>query len=249
MPENCKPRTTYSYSFSKHDIKFGGDVDTFTDRKDTFVGWSSGEYEFNTLCDFDPVPNAPWCSSADPNYSGTTPACAQPVFLHSRAGFKMRPQIEPGNSNSPFSSKRIRFSTTIRPVRVSIGRIRSGRSTPRITLTYGLRWDGTWNPQPQSAIPGETRFGSEKVFPACRWPRPSASRTISSNGARASALGMEYRKLLLTPNRASRRMGLLLRTNASYFLPHDWNLEANNCFLPIGIFSILRATWRNPQFG
>ncbi len=27
--------------------------------------------------------------------------------------------------------------------------------TPRITLTYGVRWDGTWNPQPQSAIPGK----------------------------------------------------------------------------------------------
>ena len=32
----------FSYSFGKHDMKFGGDTDTYTDRKDTFVGWSSG---------------------------------------------------------------------------------------------------------------------------------------------------------------------------------------------------------------
>ena len=33
-------------------MKFGGDTDTYTDRKDTFVGWSSGQYEFDSLQDF-----------------------------------------------------------------------------------------------------------------------------------------------------------------------------------------------------
>ena len=33
-------------------MKFGGDTDTYTDRKDTFVGWSSGQYEFDSLTDF-----------------------------------------------------------------------------------------------------------------------------------------------------------------------------------------------------
>jgi hypothetical protein len=28
--------------------------------------------------------------------------------------------------------------------------------TPRLTLTYGLRWDGTWNPQPQTPLVGTT---------------------------------------------------------------------------------------------
>jgi hypothetical protein len=42
----------FSYSFGKHDMKFGGDTDTYTDRKDTFVGWSSGQYEFDSLQDF-----------------------------------------------------------------------------------------------------------------------------------------------------------------------------------------------------
>ncbi len=39
----------FSYSFGKHDMKFGGDVDTFEDRKDTFVGWSTGQWDFELL--------------------------------------------------------------------------------------------------------------------------------------------------------------------------------------------------------
>ena len=34
----------FSYSFSKHDVKFGGDVNSFVDRKDIFAGWSAGRY-------------------------------------------------------------------------------------------------------------------------------------------------------------------------------------------------------------
>src|SRR5277367_6361272 len=67
----------FSYSFGKHDMKFGGDSDTYTDRKDTFVGWSVGEYEFNTLCDFEPSPSAPWCAG----YPGGAPAAPNPYFF------------------------------------------------------------------------------------------------------------------------------------------------------------------------
>lgn len=42
----------FSYAFSKHDMKFGGDVDTFADRKDIFAGWSAGEYNFTNIADF-----------------------------------------------------------------------------------------------------------------------------------------------------------------------------------------------------
>jgi Carboxypeptidase regulatory-like domain len=42
----------FSYSFGKHDIKFGGDVNAFVDRKDVFAGWSAGEYNFNSVADF-----------------------------------------------------------------------------------------------------------------------------------------------------------------------------------------------------
>jgi len=41
--------------------------------------------------------------------------------------------------------------------------------TPRITLTYGLRWDGTWFPQPQTAFPGTSTYtglgADSKVIP------------------------------------------------------------------------------------
>ncbi|HXX02349.1 MAG TPA: carboxypeptidase regulatory-like domain-containing protein [Candidatus Acidoferrales bacterium] len=43
----------FSYSFSKHDMKFGGDTDSFVDRKDVFAGWSAGRYNFASLADFD----------------------------------------------------------------------------------------------------------------------------------------------------------------------------------------------------
>jgi len=43
----------FSYSFTKHDMKFGGDTDSFVDRKDVFAGWSAGRYNFNSLTDFD----------------------------------------------------------------------------------------------------------------------------------------------------------------------------------------------------
>jgi hypothetical protein len=42
----------FSYSFGKHDMKWGGDVDTFVDRKDAFAGWNAGSYVFQTLADF-----------------------------------------------------------------------------------------------------------------------------------------------------------------------------------------------------
>src|ERR1700723_369184 len=42
----------FSYTFGKHDMKFGGDVDSFVDRKDIFAGWSAGEYTFNSVQDF-----------------------------------------------------------------------------------------------------------------------------------------------------------------------------------------------------
>ena len=57
----------FSYAFGKHDVKFGGDVDTFVDRKDTFAGWSSGRY-FTTLCDFDPSTCAVGQTSNGPNF-------------------------------------------------------------------------------------------------------------------------------------------------------------------------------------
>jgi hypothetical protein len=121
----------YSYSFSKHDVKFGGDVDAFTDRKDVFAGWTAGRYNFTNLCDFDPSTCA----------AGETPNLPNFYFQ----GFGL-------NGQTPFQAN------TLKPnYQTGIGLYVQDkwRITPRLTLTYGLRWDGTWNPQPQTHIPGE----------------------------------------------------------------------------------------------
>ncbi len=108
----------FEYTFGKHDIKFGGDYQTFADRKDTFAGWSAGEYDFLSLSDF--TNNNPY-------------------------GFIEGYSLTPGK---PFTQ-----AGTLKPA------YQSGISfylqdkwavTPRLTLTYGLRWDGTKNPQPQT---------------------------------------------------------------------------------------------------
>ncbi len=73
----------FSYSFGKHDIKFGGDVDTFSDRKDVFAGWSQGEYEFATLCDFDPNPHRSVVRQLHRHHRQPGSDRTEPVLLHS----------------------------------------------------------------------------------------------------------------------------------------------------------------------
>lgn len=112
----------FSYSFAKHDIKFGGDVNSFVDRKDVFAGWTAGRYEFSTLADFDN---------------------SNPFFYFQGFGL---------NGQNPFTAN------TLKPnYQTGIGIYWQDKwqVTPRLTLTYGLRWDGTHNPQPQTHIPGQ----------------------------------------------------------------------------------------------
>ena len=161
----------FSYSFGKHDMKFGGDTDTFTDRKDTFAGWSVGEYEFNTLCDFEPGPVAtnPWCAG----YSGTVPASSNPFFFIQGVGLN-------GETNSTQQQQLaalFKDNTLFNNYQSGLGLYWQDKwqLTSRITLTYGLRWDATWNPQPQSAIPGNTVWtgvgsSSKQVAPPQRVP-------------------------------------------------------------------------------
>ena len=50
--------------------------------------------------------------------------------------------------------------------------------TPNITFTYGLRWDGTWNPQPQTPLVGNSVLvrvgplgaGTRRGAVPQRWP-------------------------------------------------------------------------------
>ncbi len=127
----------FSYSFSKHDIKFGGDVDSFVDRKDIFAGWSAGEYVFNSVCDFDPNPTTCAGVAAPPTGSNTS------FFFQ---GFGL-------NNVDVFRANELKPA-----YQTGIGLYAQDKwqITPHVTITYGLRWDGTHNPQPQTPIAGAT---------------------------------------------------------------------------------------------
>ncbi|MGA7914320.1 MAG: carboxypeptidase regulatory-like domain-containing protein [Candidatus Acidiferrales bacterium] len=114
---------SFSYSFGKHDMKFGGDVDTFRDSNDSFVGWSAGSFAFNSLADFQ---NA--------NITG--------VPYNQAVGLNSVPLFQAGTLKPNYQTG------------VGIYWQDKWQVTSRITLTYGLRWDGTWNPQPQTPTPG-----------------------------------------------------------------------------------------------
>jgi hypothetical protein len=125
----------FSYSFGKHDMKWGGDVDTFVDRKDSFAGWNAGSYVFNSLADFQ-------------NGTVTGVPYAQDVGLNSVPLFN---------------------AATIFPAyQTGLGLYWQDKwaITPRFTLTYGLRWDGTWNPQPQTPFPGSIVYGGHGAIGA-----------------------------------------------------------------------------------
>ncbi len=126
---------SFSYSFGKHDIKFGGDVDSFVDRKDIFAGWSAGEYVFNSLCDFDPNPTT-CAGTANP------PTAPTPSFYYQGFGLN--------------GENVLKASELYPAYQTGIGLYWQDKwqVTSKITLTYGLRWDGTQNPQNQSGIWG-----------------------------------------------------------------------------------------------
>ena len=131
----------FSYSFGKHDVKFGGDVNSFVDRKDSFAGWSAGEIGYFSLCDFSPNPTT--CAG------GPVPAASSVDFFEQ--GF--------GLNNKPF----LPASTLFPAYQTGIGLYWQDKwqLTPRLTITYGLRWDGTLNPQPQTPIAGNEVFVGE----------------------------------------------------------------------------------------
>ncbi len=111
----------FGYSFGKHDMKWGGGVTTFTDRKDAFVGWSAGEYEFLTLADFQA--NKPFGYIQGFGLHGKSVFDADTVFPNYQTGLGLYWQDK-------------------------------WQLTSRLSVTYGIRYDSTWNPQPQSRTPG-----------------------------------------------------------------------------------------------
>jgi hypothetical protein len=126
----------FSYSFGKHDLKFGGDVNSFVDRKDIFAGWSSGRYNYSSLCDFDPNPTT--CAGV-----ATPPTATNPNFYFQGFGLN-------GLTPAQAGSLRPAYQTG-----VGLYAQDKWQVTPRLTVTYGVRWDGTRNPQTQSVITGQ----------------------------------------------------------------------------------------------
>ncbi|HYL69561.1 MAG TPA: carboxypeptidase regulatory-like domain-containing protein [Candidatus Limnocylindria bacterium] len=116
----------FEFTWGKHDFKFGGDVNPFVDRKDLFAGWSAGEWDFGSLNDF--ARNSP----ALPFIQGFSATPGSPTSALFSAGV-LRPAYQTG---------------------LGLYWQDKWSLTPKFTLTYGLRWDGTWNPQPQTPFGG-----------------------------------------------------------------------------------------------
>ncbi len=129
----------FSYSFGKHDMKFGGDTDTYTDRKDTFVGWSSGEYEFGSLDAFNGILSG---GPTGDNPSGNV----SPFALIQNLGLNGKPLFQSGTLYNNYNSA------------LGLYWQDKWQISPRITLTYGLRWEGSWYPQPQTPFPGNETY-------------------------------------------------------------------------------------------
>jgi hypothetical protein len=135
----------FSYSFGKHDMKFGGDVDVFGDRKDSFVGWSAGEFDFSGVG-----------AIAAFNSGSTFPVLSPKVPTSCTATFTCFLSQGVALNNLPLSY--LGAATTLFPnYQTGVGLYWQDKwqITPNITLTYGLRWDGTWNPQPQTPLVGK----------------------------------------------------------------------------------------------
>ena len=101
--------------------------------------------------------------------------------------------------------------------------------TPRLTLTYGLRWDGTINPSPQTPFPGNETYTG--VWSNTRIiPNPSGVPNDFKQWGPRTGLRME-RRLNRLSDRNSRRVGLVLRSTPHDLLADSWRWKDNGPFL------------------
>jgi hypothetical protein len=133
----------FDYSFGKHDIKFGGDSVTFEDRKDSFVGWGAGEYDYFSLAAFNSGVAA-GSTGCGPSATGTN---AFTCLLSQGVALNGRPLSFLGPATTLFPNYQTDLGLYWQD---------KWQLTPSLTVTYGLRWDGTWNPQPQTPLYGTT---------------------------------------------------------------------------------------------
>jgi Carboxypeptidase regulatory-like domain len=163
----------FSYTFAKHDVKFGGDVNSFVDRKDIFAGWSAGRYNFSSLCDFDPNPTT--CA-------GVTgpPTASNPNFYFQGFGLN---GLDPFTANTLFPN----YQTGLGLYWQDKWQVK-----PRLTITYGLRWDATWNPQPQTPIPGHEVYTGVGPLGHGTKISPVPQRTPNDFGQWGPRLGLAW---------------------------------------------------------
>ena len=150
----------FSYTFSKHDVKFGGDINSFVDRKDTFAGWSAGRYQFADLASFDTA--TPFFYFQGFGLNGLTPAAANTLKPNYQTGLGLYWQDK-------------------------------WQVTQRLTVTYGVRWDGTWNPQPQTHIPGQQVYTGVGPLGHGTKISPVPQHTPNDFGQWGPRLGVAYR--------------------------------------------------------
>ncbi|HEY4951179.1 MAG TPA: carboxypeptidase regulatory-like domain-containing protein [Candidatus Acidoferrales bacterium] len=127
----------FNYSFGKHDMKFGGDSVTFEDRKDSFVGWGAGEYDYFSIAAF------------NSGVTGGPTGCGEQFtcLLSQGAALNGLPLSFKGPATTLFPNYQSDLGLYWQD---------KWQVTPSLTVTYGLRWDGTWNPQPQTPLYGNT---------------------------------------------------------------------------------------------
>jgi Carboxypeptidase regulatory-like domain len=133
----------FSYSFGKHDIKFGGDSVTFEDRKDSFVGWGAGEYDYFSIAAFNNGIATGAGGCIDPTVTPTAFNC----LLSQGVALNGKPLSFKGPATTLFPNYQSDLGLYWQD---------KWQLTPHLTVTYGLRWDGTWNPQPQTPLYGNT---------------------------------------------------------------------------------------------
>jgi hypothetical protein len=126
----------YAYNkFSAHKFNVGVDFDGSTDRNFKSAMWSAGEYVFNSLCEFDPGPVT--CAGVPDAPAGTEPSAFYQALGLNGLGVFAANALKPDYQ-----------------IDVGVYAMDRWQVTPHVTLTFGTRWDGTRNPQPQHPIWG-----------------------------------------------------------------------------------------------
>lgn len=157
--EKLQIQDNFAYTFGKHDVKFGGDINAYAAvGGGYFIGWSRGSYIFNTLEQFE---------------------AKAPIGFIQGFGLNGIPYQEA--ATNPNRSRQTGIGLYIQD---------KWQMTPSLTLTYGLRWDGTNNPKAISGTPGQAVYAGEGSGSRLVTPPQEAPDDYEQWGPR---VGLSYR--------------------------------------------------------